>query len=108
MRVRFYQYRLLLVSGGILLAGLAAGRWGYVQERNRLPGALVRDAERVATILDAEDLEKLSGTPADARQEQKERVLEAGANDYLLKPVRLKDMDSMMRRFMAQRGPAGS
>lgn len=50
----------------------------------------------------------ITALTADARQEQKERVLEAGANDYLLKPVRLKDIDSMMRRFMAQRGPAGS
>ncbi|MFZ9681702.1 MAG: ATP-binding protein [Cephaloticoccus sp.] len=50
----------------------------------------------------------ITALTADARQEQKEGVLEAGANDYLLKPVRLKDMDSMMRRFMAQRGPTGA
>lgn len=44
----------------------------------------------------------ITALTADARQEQKERVLEAGANDYLLKPVRLKDMEGMLRRFMAQ------
>jgi PAS domain S-box-containing protein len=45
----------------------------------------------------------ITALTADARAEQKERVMEAGANDYLLKPVRLKDMEAMMRRFNAHR-----
>lgn len=36
---------------------------------------------------------------ADARAEQKERVYEAGANDYLVKPVALNDLATSLRRF---------
>lgn len=47
----------------------------------------------------------ITALTADARTEQRDRVMEAGANDYLLKPVRLKDMEAMMRRFNAHRNP---
>ncbi len=43
----------------------------------------------------------ITALTADARAEQKERVLGAGANDYLLKPVRLKDLESLLIRFVA-------
>jgi len=42
----------------------------------------------------------ITALTADARIEQRERVLAAGANDYLLKPVRLKELEALMRRFM--------
>ncbi|MCC6416256.1 MAG: response regulator [Opitutaceae bacterium] len=48
----------------------------------------------------------IAALTADARMEQKDRVLEAGANDYLIKPVRLKDLEALLRRFIAQRGGA--
>jgi CheY-like chemotaxis protein len=43
----------------------------------------------------------ITALTADARAEQKERVLAAGANDYLLKPIRLSDLDALLRRFVA-------
>jgi hypothetical protein len=41
-----------LLTGGIVLAGLFAGRWGYMQERGHLLASLVHDAERVVAIID--------------------------------------------------------
>lgn len=43
----------------------------------------------------------ISALTADARSEQKERVLKAGANDYLVKPVRLQDLRKMLQRYIA-------
>jgi PAS domain S-box-containing protein len=40
---------------------------------------------------------------ADAREEQRERTLSAGANDYLTKPVRLPELTAALQRFRAQR-----
>ena len=36
---------------------------------------------------------------ADARAEQRERTLAAGANDYLTKPVRIPELTEALRRF---------
>ncbi|MEX2044993.1 MAG: ATP-binding protein, partial [Opitutus sp.] len=38
---------------------------------------------------------------ADARPEQRERAMEAGINDYVVKPVRLSDLDTVFHRFRA-------
>jgi len=65
MRARLSKYRMPLLAGGILLAGLLAGRWGFMQERSRLLSNLVRDAERVAAVIDSEHTEQLTGTEAD-------------------------------------------
>lgn len=46
----------------------------------------------------------IAALTADARADQRERVMEAGANDYLIKPVRLNDLDKMLKRFVASRG----
>jgi CheY-like chemotaxis protein len=40
---------------------------------------------------------------ADARAEQKERVLAAGANDYLVKPVSLTELAASLRRYVVSR-----
>lgn len=48
----------------------------------------------------------ITALTADARVEQRERVLTAGANDYLLKPVRLKELEALMRRFVAEKKAA--
>jgi PAS domain S-box-containing protein len=42
---------------------------------------------------------------ADARAEQRERTLAAGANDYLTKPVRLPDLTAAFRRYLNARMP---
>ncbi len=43
---------------------------------------------------------------ADARQEQRERTLAAGANDYLTKPVRLADLTAALQRYVSSRKKA--
>ena len=45
----------------------------------------------------------IAALTADARVDQQHRVKEAGGNDYLIKPVRLEDLDKMLRRFLATR-----
>jgi len=40
---------------------------------------------------------------ADSREEQKERVRVAGANDYLTKPVRLVELTAALQRFVDER-----
>jgi CheY-like chemotaxis protein len=40
---------------------------------------------------------------ADARAAQKEKVLAAGANDYLVKPVSLTELAQSLQRFLNQR-----
>ena len=40
---------------------------------------------------------------ADARDEQRTRVLAAGANDYLTKPVRLPELVAAFRRYLSSR-----
>jgi PAS domain S-box-containing protein len=48
----------------------------------------------------------ITALTADARLDQRERVVAAGANDYLIKPVRSDDMDRMFHRFLeARRAP---
>jgi len=48
----------------------------------------------------------IAALTADAQTEQKERVMKAGANDYLVKPVRVGDLDRMLHRFLATRDGA--
>jgi CheY-like chemotaxis protein len=40
---------------------------------------------------------------ADAREDQRERTLAAGANDYLTKPVRLPELTAALERFLRER-----
>jgi CheY-like chemotaxis protein len=42
---------------------------------------------------------------ADDREEQRERVLAAGANDYLTKPLQPAELAEAFRRLLATRGP---
>ena len=42
---------------------------------------------------------------ADARAEQRERTLAAGANDYLTKPVRIPELAEAFRRYLNSRKP---
>jgi CheY-like chemotaxis protein len=41
---------------------------------------------------------------ADARTEQRQRTLAAGANDYLTKPVRIPELTDALHRFLKSRG----
>jgi PAS domain S-box-containing protein len=41
---------------------------------------------------------------ADARTEQRQRTLAAGANDYLTKPVRIPELTEALQRFLKTRG----
>jgi len=43
----------------------------------------------------------IAALTADARPEQKKRVLEAGANDYLVKPVRITELRKMFECYVA-------
>ena len=80
-----------LLAGGILLAGLLAGRWGYMQERSRLLANLVRDAERVAAIIDIGDAGQLTGTKADLQSPMygtvKSRLMRYRATDEAIRFV---------------------
>jgi len=42
----------------------------------------------------------IAALTADARPEQKKKVSEAGANDYLVKPVRIKELQKMLERYV--------
>ncbi len=48
----------------------------------------------------------ISALTADAREEQKARALAAGANDYLVKPLRLSELEAAFHRYQAARGSA--
>lgn len=43
----------------------------------------------------------IAALTADARPEQKKRVRELGANDYLVKPVRIAELRKMLERYVA-------
>ena len=43
----------------------------------------------------------IAALTADARPEQRERTLNAGANDYLAKPVRLPDVMAALERYVS-------
>lgn len=45
----------------------------------------------------------IAALTADARSDQRERVLAAGANDYLTKPIKQPELSKMLERFLAQR-----
>lgn len=45
----------------------------------------------------------IAALTADARADQRERVLAAGANDYLTKPIKQPELSKMLDRFLAQR-----
>ena len=46
----------------------------------------------------------IAALTADARDDQRQRALEAGANDYLTKPLRLPELESSMKRSREARG----
>ena len=45
----------------------------------------------------------IAAVTADARVEQKERVLAAGGDDYVVKPIKLGELADALRRFLAAR-----
>ena len=45
----------------------------------------------------------IAAVTADARGEQKERILAAGGNDYVVKPIKLGELADALRRFLAAR-----
>jgi PAS domain S-box-containing protein len=47
----------------------------------------------------------IAALTADARDDQRERVMVAGANDYLTKPMRQPEIDAALRRFRDARRP---
>lgn len=65
MRARLHKLRIPLALAGVLLAGLIAGRWGYLDQRETVLTELEHNAERSAAAFDASELAALSGTPAD-------------------------------------------
>ena len=65
MLARLYKHQVLLVLLGVLLAGLAAGRWGYGVKRDEILTELKRSAELSAAAFEAGELQGLTGTPAD-------------------------------------------
>jgi CheY-like chemotaxis protein len=46
----------------------------------------------------------IAALTADARDDQRQRAFEAGANDYLTKPLRLPELEASMRRSREARG----
>jgi len=53
------------LAGLIIVAGLLAGRWGYVSTRDELLHSLISDAKRAASAFDKSEMHKLTGTEAD-------------------------------------------
>jgi CheY-like chemotaxis protein len=47
----------------------------------------------------------IAALTADARADQKDRTLEIGANDYLVKPVSLPELRLALERFVLARRP---
>lgn len=45
----------------------------------------------------------IAALTADAREDQRERAFAAGVNDYLIKPLRLAELEAALRRFRAER-----
>lgn len=45
----------------------------------------------------------IAALTADARDDQRERVMRAGANDYLVKPMKLPELEATLRRHRAER-----
>jgi len=45
----------------------------------------------------------IAALTADARNEQKERVMAAGGNDYVVKPIKLGELADALRRYLASR-----
>lgn len=70
------------------------GLTATMQIRAGEAGAAVRDVWIIALT-------------ADARSEQRERTLAAGANDYLTKPVRAAELKSAFQRYLTARRTAG-
>lgn len=114
MRSRLSQYRIPLLTGGIVLAGLFAGRWGYVQERSHLLASLVHDAERVVAIIDNEDVARLTGTEDDTQSPVyaavKSRLMRYRATDKAIRFVYIFRVMPVTREvvFLADSEPPGS
>ncbi len=45
----------------------------------------------------------IAALTADARDDQRERAMRAGANDYLVKPMKMAELEETLRRYRAER-----
>lgn len=59
------KYRRPIAVAAILLVGVVAGRWGWVQAERDLRGALMHEAIRCAAAFDAGELRAFAASPAD-------------------------------------------
>ncbi|MFI5356733.1 MAG: ATP-binding protein [Opitutales bacterium] len=97
-------------NGSIALDELSRGKYDVVLMDLHMPEmdgltAIVKIREGKA----GEAMRKvwITALTADARADQRDRVMAAGADDYLIKPVRLEDLEKTLRRYLASRDPAG-
>ncbi len=78
----------------IVLMDLHMPEMDGLEAITHIRNGLARDAMRNVWI---------AALTADARTDQRDRVLAAGANDYLTKPIKQAELSKMLERFLAQR-----
>jgi PAS domain S-box-containing protein len=114
LRSRIRRHRLPLLAGLIILAGLLAGRWGYVSTRNELLHVLISDAKRAAAAFDKNEIAQLTGTAEDEKSPAytvvKDRLMRYRAADTDVHFVYLFRVqpESPHVIFLADSEPAGS